>query len=200
MKAGEGETEAGANPNTFKNKAVASAPKAGVQDIIFAMHFDNPISTRTPKKDGFHAAVTPVITYDTSQNPVSVAPTAVWDAIASSLYDIVPSADYEWTKYDSVEAANACDNAAYNNNAGYTHGTDDPGEWLIATDPGYTFGASKLCDESWNIGQSGYTCVKITQRFTRPLAPTKETACDFAIDYVEHTVKIKIGIQGGATD
>ena len=32
------------------------------------------------------------------------------------------------------------------------------------------------------------------------MTPTLETLCDFAIDYVEHTVRVKIGAYGAATD
>ncbi len=125
--------------------------------------------------------MTPAITFKLGQAAGSVtAPTGTWSTISDSLYDLVPSTDYEWTKYDSAEAANACDNGAY------LHGdaANIAGEWAIATDPGITLGSTGLCDESWTIGESGYSCVKITQRLTRPMTPTSETKCDFAIDYV----------------
>ncbi len=142
--------------------------------------------------------VTPVLTFTAGAAEGSVvAPTATWSTIAYSTFDLVPAADYAWTTYDAILPA-VCDNTS----PAYTHSTqgNEAGEWLIATDPGVTLGAGGLCDESWTIGQSGYSCVKLTQRLTRPMTPTKETLCDFAIDYVVHTVKIKIGVEGGPTD
>lgn len=170
-----------------------------MQDVIFALQFDNPISTRTPTKDGVRTGVTPVLTFTAGAAEGSVvAPTATWSTIPLSTFDLVPANDYEWTTYDYTVAANGCDNAS----PAYVHATraNNAGEWVIATDPGVTLGAAGLCDESWTIGQSGYSCVKLTQRLTRPMTPTKETKCDFAIDYVVHTVKIKIGVEGGPTD
>ncbi len=210
LKAAVGTTIAGANANEWINTPIAvdadpavalAAPLVGVQDIIFALQFDNPISTRTPTKDGVRTGVTPTLKFTPGAAEGSVvAPTASWATIPLSTFDLVPAADYAWTTYDFTVAANGCDNTTVGSE--YVHATrnNEAGEWLVATDPGVTLGPSGLCDESWTIGQSGYACVKLTQRLTRPMTPTKETKCDFAIDYVVHTVKIKIGVEGGATD
>lgn len=85
----------------------------------------------------------------------------------------------------------------------YDHTTADkiPGDWEQAAamviggaaeaslDPGVTLPAGGLCDESWSIGKTGYSCVKLTKTLKRKMTPT-ESVCDFAIDYVVHTVKI----------
>jgi len=75
----------------YTNAVVSAAPNVGVQDIVFAMQFTNPIASATPVRDGFRVGATPRLTYTRPAAAAdAVNPTAVWSTTTASLLDLYP--------------------------------------------------------------------------------------------------------------
>ena len=133
LEAGQGTTiaalDAGgvAIANTWTNTLVTAAPNVGVQDIVFAMQFTNPIAGATPARDGFRVGATPIISFAPGTAAAdAVSPTAVWSTTTLSLLDLSPAADFQWTDIDAAAASNACDTTG---STPYVHADSIPGDW-----------------------------------------------------------------------
>ena len=137
LEAGQGTTiaalDAGgvAIANTWTNTLVTAAPNVGVQDIVFAMQFTNPIAGATPARDGFRVGATPIIAFTPGTAAAdAVSPTAVWSTTTLSLLDLSPAADFQWTDIDAAAASNACDTTGSTLPADdYAHADFIPGDW-----------------------------------------------------------------------
>jgi len=106
------------------------------------------------------------------------------------LFDLKPASDYDQTRDQT-------DSNCKNTSTGYTNTSTEAGDWKQNTSD--TTLAANMCTESWTIGESGYSCVKVKGRLTRNMTPS-ETICDLTFDYFEYTIKIMIGKNGETAD
>ena len=165
-------------------------------DIIFHIQFANPVSTDTPSYDGFYGVARHSITHSAADTTPTL--TLSWDTnhVGTTTLDLNPQSDYDLT----TDAAQwAVDSGVTNACAGTHSGNSGAEIWSLvdASD-----GADKMCTETWNIGSDAAACVVVTGFMKRTWAESADDAvCDFAFDYVSHTVKIQIGsyLQGSTS-
>ena len=173
------------NPTDFHAVEVATAPFITPSDLVFGLQFDNPVTGGTPAKDGVVVAMsTRIITGGTTMDGLIGYRT-------KSIYDLKPTEDYKVDGgYDSGDAT--CKLLTYDQ----TSPQDDAGDWERVNETEPAFGVARkgsMCSESWKIGESGWTCVKVKGRLRRKMIPS-ETVCDLTLDYFEYDVKMRMGV------
>ena len=177
-------------------------------NILFQLQIDNPVTSgdaATPARDGLYAIARATLnwaeatdgsgvesrTYTNTYtwNPITISNSDVTISDTAVPVDLAPTADYDIsTDNETVEDASA-------ETAVYPCTTD---QWTYAADDAATSTVDESipnCEESWKIGNYGWTCVKLTGKFQRLMAADSSTddLCDFTIDYVSHTMKVQIG-------
>ena len=166
--------------DVFEAEATAGAvtsPKTGdASDIVWHMQFTNPVSSAVVTYDGFYAFAKAQVKWDGSAKPEYIS--YDWRDDPS---DLAPTSDFDTTLDTAAVDADG--------NALSPLCTED---WASEPAPSTT---SKLCTESWNLGNSGIACVELTGQFTRSLSTTADDTddCDFDLDYISYSVKIQIG-------
>lgn len=130
-------------------------------------------SSDTPAYDGMWVLARNTLV--TSNSPITATDfTWYWAGYSTgNSVDLQPTADYELVVDTLVATSGTC--------------TQD-GLWL------YDNNTAPECEELWNIGNKGVSCVKMAGYFYRNMAiATTDALCDIAMDYIVQTVAVQIG-------
>lgn len=164
--------------DTDGNANTAYSPIDYADDnILFQLQIDNPITSgdaATPARDGLYAiaraelkwteatadsVTTRTYTPEWTWNPITISNADVTISDTAVPVDLAPTADYGIeTDNETVEDATA-DTPVY-------PCTND--QWTYAANDAATVDVDEsvpVCEESWAIGNYGWTCVKLTGKF-----------------------------------